>query len=551
MILRERMFASSITDAARVFRCIGDFALQAGEQGHRTELTEKAFRLAADALEDDERTLIAQEFFAELATSRIRGTSDKARAVLLDFLKKSIAIRPIASKALSALGSIENVDSLSLIESALPRDAAQDALVRLTTAQIPKIAMKARNLAIRFVRDALARDQPPLSAIRALAEIESPESLALARQALSRPELAFTARAILEKRLSKSSIAEVAAGARQAIAEFLTSNQFEERDVLSRMDTAAGPAATDLPYLEDIVQAVSQGRCVLFLGAGVNCRPPVDLIHQYADQYAPLPGALAQLLAHESGFLSEFPNEDPHNLARVAGWYEVKISRMGLVTRLRAILAGIRPSPIVRALAALPFACIITSCFDHLFEDALEAVGKQPFVAIYDPRHSRAKDLPDPTPQRPGLYKLYGDIDRPESIVITDEDHIQHTLRMNDEESLRPMPHTIQYYLRKFPVLFLGWSFRDYRLRLIWRTLRFKQDLALLLPAYALELWPDPILIEIEERQRRNLVFIREDIWTFVSKLYETITKKPMLEYGPARRKVSARSSSVAPTKLF
>jgi hypothetical protein len=526
-ILRQQIFAFGPKEATRAFECISDLALQGVDLKPGTELPTEAFQLATEALENDERTLIAQAFFAKVVNSRVGPISHKARNILLEFLKQSIETRPIASEALAALGSVESLESLSLIESALPEGPAQDALVRLTTAENHEVALEARGLAIRFVRDALAHDQLPRSAIRALGEIESPESLNLIREALLRKELAPIAMAILKNRLSKSANAEVASGARQAIADMLTSKpidvpttleSFENRDIASHQRFAT----SELAPWDEIVDSVRHERCVLLLGPGVHSAPPVGSVYQYPEaQRPPMGRTVAEILAQESGFLSAFPDEDGRDLARVAEWYDLKFGRARLVDTLRRIFARTRPSPMLQALAALPFTSIITACFDRLFEEALHGAKKLPEVLVYNPEPLKTQDvMVDPSSARPLVYKIYGDIKVPESIVISVPDFIQHALRMSDWGEYRAVPDTILYNIIRFPTLVLGLSFRDYHLRFLWKTLGWKRDR---LPrVLAVDPWPDPLFTEAPQLHR-DLLFIKQDIWIFVRELYRSI----------------------------
>ena len=64
------------------------------------------------------------------------------------------------------------------------------------------------------------------------------------------------------------------------------------------------------------------------------------------------------------------------------------------------------------------------------------------------------------------------------SLVITDEDYIQFVLRMTDKEPYHPVPVTMKHYLKRWPTLFIGYSLKDYNLRLLFRTLRWKLDKA-------------------------------------------------------------------------
>ena len=59
-ILHDRIFAGIPTEAAKIFRSIGDLALQAGVDWQATELPKEAFQLVYEALADDDRTLAAQ-----------------------------------------------------------------------------------------------------------------------------------------------------------------------------------------------------------------------------------------------------------------------------------------------------------------------------------------------------------------------------------------------------------------------------------------------------------------------------------------------------------
>ncbi len=189
-----------------------------------------------------------------------------------------------------------------------------------------------------------------------------------------------------------------------------------------------------------IARAVSQQRCILFLGAGVHAPPPDQSRFEYpAEQRPPIGAALSQKLAADCNLSGRFPDEDPSNLQRVALFYEIARSRHQLVDALNdAVQTGKRPSPMLQALAELGFPLVITTNYDQLFENALIAAGKQPRVAVYTPNLEPTTDYRDPTAESPVVFKIHGDILRPETIVITDEDYIQFVLRMSRQGSVRP-----------------------------------------------------------------------------------------------------------------
>jgi len=96
----------------------------------------------------------------------------------------------------------------------------------------------------------------------------------------------------------------------------------------------------------------------------------------------------------------------------------------------------------------LDFPVVITTNYDQLFEQALRDVGKQPRVAIYTPRLEETVDYRKPTAQSPIVFNIHGDISRPETIVITDEDYIDFVLRMSNKEPYDPLPRRLKVYLR-------------------------------------------------------------------------------------------------------
>ena len=220
------------------------------------------------------------------------------------------------------------------------------------------------------------------------------------------------------------------------------------------------------------------------------------------------------------------------NLARIATFYEMQRSRNELVTAVQnAVGRATKPSAAVRALAELDFPLVLTTNYDQLLERALNKADKNPRKGVYDPEGLEATtDFPDGAddPQRPFIFKIHGDVDAPKSVVITDEDYIQFTLRMGDRDALHPVPETFRYQFKRMPTLFIGYSLVDYNLRLLFKTLRWKLDPAQRKPAYSVDLYPDPLLVEQFERRDRYVQFIVQDLWTFIPELYRQVKGKEM-----------------------
>jgi hypothetical protein len=271
-----------------------------------------------------------------------------------------------------------------------------------------------------------------------------------------------------------------------------------------------------------IAQSVRSERCILFLGAGVHAPPPTESPFEYPQEHRPPMGsALSRRLASDCDFERRLPGEDPSNLQRTALAYECTIGRHQLVTAVTdAVQTGKRASPMLRGLAELGFPVVISTNYDRLFEDALERAGKQPRWVIYTPDRERTTDHPDPSAASPVVFKIHGDICNPKTLVITDEDYIQFVLRMNSKRPYDPIPLTLQRLLTDWTTLFVGYSLLDFNLRLLFRTLRWKIDLASKPDMYSIDFRPDPLVVDVWDSQRREVKFVAQDVWAFVPRLY-------------------------------
>ncbi len=90
---------------------------------------------------------------------------------------------------------------------------------------------------------------------------------------------------------------------------------------------------------------------------------------------------------------------------------------------------------------------IISTAFHRLLEWALREAGDLAFNKI-----ARDTDLPFADPNRPTLLKLYGDLDQPDTLVVTEQD--QNALARG---RIKPdMVDEVRRAFRRSSVLFLG-----------------------------------------------------------------------------------------------
>ena len=217
--------------------------------------------------------------------------------------------------------------------------------------------------------------------------------------------------------------------------------------------------------------------------------------------------------------------EDTTNLARVATFFENRFSRHRLVqTIAQEVQDRRRHSPMLQMLASLDFPLVINTNQDGLFEEALRQAGKKPRLG--DLRTGEPKGRRSGYPEShdsPIVFKLHGDLGSPESVVVTDEDLMKFTMRMTESDAFNPVPVGLKYHLTKWTTLFVGYSLRDYNLRLLLTTLRWRIDSANLPDMFSVDLNPDPLVLEVWENKHRYVKFLAEDVWTFVPSLCERV----------------------------
>jgi hypothetical protein len=152
----------------------------------------------------------------------------------------------------------------------------------------------------------------------------------------------------------------------------------------------------------ELQELVAAGDVGLFVGYGLS-------------QAAGLPGrqALATAL---SGRLGEaLPDPGSGALADVAQLYEVARGRHALLSFLRDQLdtTGVEPGNAHHALARLPVRTIFSTSYDDLLERALRQAGRRVNKVTVD------ATLPHASADRVQLVKLKGDVEMPDSVVIT------------------------------------------------------------------------------------------------------------------------------------
>lgn len=278
------------------------------------------------------------------------------------------------------------------------------------------------------------------------------------------------------------------------------------------MDELTPPRLDDdlTRHTRNVARKLLKGMVIPLLGAGVNaCVRPEGFAWRAADrQFLPTGAELAFYLAKEFDAPDELATS--YDLIRVTQFIDA-IERSGgeLYKTLHHIFDGdYEPGPVHTFLARLPLILrergeslqvILTTNYDDALERAFEAEGEPYDLITYivsSPREHRGRFMhwaPGAQPrviakndepgldlkQRTVILKLHGAVRRPGSFeddnyVIT-EDHYIDYLTHGDITLL--LPQEVTSRLRNSHFLFLGYSMKDWNLRVILRQIWGEQGL--------------------------------------------------------------------------
>lgn len=295
-------------------------------------------------------------------------------------------------------------------------------------------------------------------------------------------------------------------------------------------------------HLSDLMAA---GEVVPFLGAGANMCDRPDETPWELGRFLPSGAELAQSLAERS----RYPARDGFDLLRVSQYVDAVLGERQLYRYLRAIFdVDYPPNSLHAFLARLPALLreqgspqllVITTNYDDLLERAFAERGEPYDVVWYEAKGGRlgGKFLHRPPggepvaierpnkytrlslSERPVLLKLHGAVDRADpkgdSFVIT-EDHYIEYLAQTDVAKL--VPATLMAAMQESHFLFLGYSLRDWNLRVIlhriWGELPFDEQFT----SWAIQ--KDPSRLEERLWRRRNVEILDVDLKSYVELLW-------------------------------
>lgn len=264
-----------------------------------------------------------------------------------------------------------------------------------------------------------------------------------------------------------------------------------------------------------LAQYILKDNAILLVGAGVR-RPggPPPAVEQIA-------AALALEIDYQ---------RPDRSLPAVARDYEVLKGRQALVMALKQAFEARRGETSdllgMVADAVLPHTKVITSRFDRALELSLEHARKNYVLIVRD------TDVPSFDESKITLIKLQGDIEQPDSLVITEDDIDAFA------DNLPTVGDVIRAYFATKTLIFLGYDLESELFKRIFR--KVSRNLAAFnRPAYAVV--PEP-LREVDQKywEAQNVTIHVQDPHEFLENLaaaIKTLADKPgSLAPGPLER---------------
>jgi hypothetical protein len=242
-----------------------------------------------------------------------------------------------------------------------------------------------------------------------------------------------------------------------------------------------GLSETDGAWARLISNLVS-GECVPFLGSGACA------------DYIPIGAPMAEAWADKMGY----PLHDRSDLSRVMQ-YIATVRYRGDATSLKrdfinSEFASLRApdfnnsAEIHGLLARFGLSLYVTTNYDDFMYLALHHERKRPrhdhslwYRTVTPGTHRSPLDDRHyvPNPAEPLVFHLHGCYQSPESLVLTEDDYIEYLVQLASDTNRKAgrvsslLPNYVYGELRSRPLLFIGYSLRDWTFLVLFRTLLY------------------------------------------------------------------------------
>ncbi len=227
-----------------------------------------------------------------------------------------------------------------------------------------------------------------------------------------------------------------------------------------------------------LLYAIKKGRCLLMLGAGASTLTKDGVTRPLTEWLAlELAGQLRR---------NDYPIEESESgsLLYVATEYLQHCkSNVALQQEVERFYGeqGKKPNDLLRGIAKLPFTLVINTAPDILLEKAWMGEFKQYNKTYYSLHKERSKEeaglqIEDPHSDCPLLYNLFGSVEDPSSLVLTEKDRLKFIEDIIQHNNAIPNAILKEFKEDKI-VLFLGFDFEQWHLRILPKKIFQKEEI--------------------------------------------------------------------------
>lgn len=269
---------------------------------------------------------------------------------------------------------------------------------------------------------------------------------------------------------------------------------------------------------DDLLYTLREEKCVLFLGSGAYAAPG---------------GANAETALTE--WLDAENPEHPHiRLYNPDGFFLFRKEKFK-----HRVIGSIKefynqPFPETEALfgrlAEIPFSMIFTLTPDNLLPRVFDMAGFDYQVDFYFKHRPAPKDYERPTRHKPLIYNLLGNIEEPESILLTHGDffnYLESVFKGNSmHSSLKDDLERAERYI------FLGLPYEKWYFQLLLRVLAMHSDKLKEVERLALKEFENPRLHELYHEEFK-IEFFPGDAGLLIGRLHERCAAEGLLKKAP------------------
>jgi hypothetical protein len=191
-----------------------------------------------------------------------------------------------------------------------------------------------------------------------------------------------------------------------------------------------------------------------------------------------LPVAVREALRDE--ILRRYAAELPADLRQKASWFQADLDQA--MEKVTDKFWRDNPQDPYRLLAKLRLPLYITTGTEDLMRIALVEAGAEPEVRIcpwnkWIPKESALYEE-TPTPEKPLVYHLFGNLNVPNSLVFAEDRYFDYLIGVTLNKSL--IPSVVRAALNNTSLLFLGFQMDDWEFRVFFRFLMAQEGRELL-----------------------------------------------------------------------